>query len=33
VARKYFTEDNRTVGYLVDQRDESPAGKERDGGG
>jgi zinc protease len=34
VARKYFTEDNRTVGYLVDQRDESLAdGKESDGGG
>lgn len=34
VTRKYFTEDNRTVGYLVDQRDESPGdGKESDGGG
>jgi zinc protease len=34
VTRKYFTEDNRTVGYLVHQKDESPAdGKESDGGG
>ena len=34
VTQRYFTEDNRTVGYLVDQKDESPAdGKESDGGG